>query len=227
MASYLCLQLLLWSDLFSEPASSTPVVQRVNDLSYTTLGISLGYFMTDALMMFKHPSIGNTEMYVHHAVGVVSLIVAMQLHQAHVYVLLLLMSEMTTPCVNLRWYLDKMGLKSSQLYTINGLLLLLIWGIVRVLLFVPFYAHVYQNWVLISQIPQHAVAILLGVPLVLFALNTMWFVKIVKGAYKLVFAGKHSANSSNASNNSLRKQSSQTAVQLQARSSSSSRLHAS
>jgi hypothetical protein len=29
--------------------------------------------------------------------------------------------------------------------------------------------------------------LLLGVPLLLAALNTMWFVKIVRGAYKLVF----------------------------------------
>lgn len=35
--------------------------------------------------------------------------------------------------------------------------------------------------------PLHAIVLLLGVPLLLAALNTMWFVKIVKGAYKLVF----------------------------------------
>lgn len=35
--------------------------------------------------------------------------------------------------------------------------------------------------------PLHAIVLLLGVPLLLWALNTMWFAKIVRGAYKLVF----------------------------------------
>lgn len=89
--------------------------------------------------------------------------------------------------VNLRWYLDKANLKSSKLYTVNGLLLLLVWGVARVVLFIPFYLHVLQNWSSVMQIPVHAAVLLLGVPLLLFALNTMWFVKIVRGAYKLVF----------------------------------------
>lgn len=89
--------------------------------------------------------------------------------------------------VNLRWYLDKANLKGTKLYTLNGLLLLLVWGVARVVLFIPFYVHVIQNWQSVMQIPVHAVVLLLGVPLLLFGLNTMWFVKIVRGAYKLVF----------------------------------------
>jgi hypothetical protein len=49
--------------------------------------------------------------------------------------------------VNLRWWLDKADLKHLRLYTINGLLLLLVWGVARVVLFVPFYVHVAANWV--------------------------------------------------------------------------------
>jgi hypothetical protein len=39
----------------------------------------------------------------------------------------------------------------------------------------------------IKTIPLHACVLLLGVPLLLGVLNFMWFVKIVRGAYKLVF----------------------------------------
>lgn len=49
--------------------------------------------------------------------------------------------------VNLRWWLDKAGLKHLRVYTVNGLLLLLVWGVARVVLFVPFYVHVLANWV--------------------------------------------------------------------------------
>lgn len=49
--------------------------------------------------------------------------------------------------VNLRWWLDKADLRHLRLYTVNGLLLLLVWGVARVVLFVPFYVHVLANWV--------------------------------------------------------------------------------
>ena len=103
------------------------------------------------------------------------------------YLLLVLLSELTTPLVNLRWMLDKAGLRHLQLYTVNGLLLLLAWGVARVALFIPFYLHVLQHWSEIITIPMHAIVLLIGVPALLFVLNTVWFVKIVKGAYKLVF----------------------------------------
>lgn len=87
----------------------------------------------------------------------------------------------------MRWYLDKSDLKATKIYTANGLLLLLVWGVARVVLFFPFYLHVLQNWEYVVQIPVHAAVLLLGVPLLLLVLNTMWFVKIVRGAYKMVF----------------------------------------
>jgi hypothetical protein len=100
--------------------------------------------------------------------------------------MLILLSELTTPFVNLRWWLDKAQLKHLKLYTVNGLMLLLVWGVARVVLFVPFYLHVIQNWSTVKTIPLHALVLLIGVPMLLFGLNTLWFVKIVRGACKLV-----------------------------------------
>eukprot|EP00775_Hariotina_reticulata_P002189 gene2189-2507_t len=125
-------------------------------------------------------------MFVHHGVALLSLLVAAQVRCMHVYLMLVLLSELTTPFVNLRWWLDKAGLKHLKLYTVNGLMLLLVWGVARVVLFVPFYLHVIQNWSTVRNIPLHALVLLVGVPLLLFGLNTLWFVKIVRGACKLV-----------------------------------------
>jgi len=291
-----------------------PLVLRVSATSYAVIGISLGYFLVDAAVVISHPQISTTEMLVHHAVALLSLVVAAQVsgkqpmvscsrlrhvkvrsgpgraaaadpllvalavlllswvyisvlplersrlsglagavllallflqaappaatvggrpccpdvvalrsgsaaaaaaaalahprglpcaaaaagvaaHAAqvrcmHVYLMMVLMSEMTTPFVNLRWLLDKAGLKHLKLYTVNGLMLLLAWGVARVVLFVPFYLHVFQNWATVREIPLHALVLLVGVPLLLFCLNLIWFLKIARGAYKLVTAAK-------------------------------------
>lgn len=46
------------------------------------------------------PDIGTTEMYVHHAVALLSLAVAAQVHCMHVYLMMVLLSELTTPFVS-------------------------------------------------------------------------------------------------------------------------------
>jgi len=62
--------------------------------------------------------------------------------------------------VNLRWWLEKADLKATRLYTINGLLMLLVWGVARVVMFVPFYIHVLANWVsplaVTTSLSQHS-----------------------------------------------------------------------
>uniref|UniRef100_A0A1J3EA97 Uncharacterized protein n=1 Tax=Noccaea caerulescens TaxID=107243 RepID=A0A1J3EA97_NOCCA len=40
---------------------------------------------------------------------------------------MVLISEMTTPEINLRWYLDISGLKQSKSYLINGVAIFLAW----------------------------------------------------------------------------------------------------
>jgi hypothetical protein len=193
LISALCLWALCYSGEFfdsSSSSSSGSVVQHVSELSYAILGISAGYFLVDFGVICWHTEISSKEMYIHHVVSLLSLAIAAQVHSLHVYLLMVLLTETTTPFVNLRWALDRLQLKQLKLYQVNGLLLMLVWGVTRVAMFVPFYLHVLQNLRLIVQEPPHAVAMLLGVPLLLLALNTMWFVKIVRGAYKMMFGAK-------------------------------------
>jgi hypothetical protein len=191
LVSALCLWALCYSsEFFDSGSSSSSVVLHVSELSYAILGISAGYFLVDFGVICWHTEIGSKEMYVHHVVSLLSLAIAAQVHSLHVYLLMVLLTETTTPFVNLRWALDRLQLKHLKLYQVNGLLLMLVWGVARVAIFVPFYLHVLQNLRLIVQEPPHAVAMLLGVPLLLVALNTMWFIKIVKGAYKMMFGTK-------------------------------------
>ncbi|KAF6260839.1 TLC domain-containing protein [Scenedesmus sp. NREL 46B-D3] len=200
LVSVLCLWALCYSREFFDNNSSSSsssssvggsnVVFHVSELSYAILGISGGYFLVDFCVICWHSQIGTREMYIHHVVSLLSLAIAAQVHSLHVYLLMVLLTETTTPFVNLRWALDRLQMKHVKLYHVNGLLLMLVWGVARVGMFVPFYLHVLQNLRFIVQEPPHAVAMLLGVPLLLLGLNTLWFVKIVKGAYKMMFGAK-------------------------------------
>lgn len=78
-------------------------------------------------------------------------------------------------------------MKSSRVYLINGLSLLAAWALGRILFFMLFFVHVYEHQ---HQLPRIALVIrvlLLGIPVLLFMLNLLWFVKILRGARKLLF----------------------------------------
>lgn len=51
---------------------------------------------------------GGPEMLIHHIAAFISVGLASYTKQAHMYTLLLLSTEMTTPFVNARWILDQM-----------------------------------------------------------------------------------------------------------------------
>lgn len=90
----------------------------------------MGYFLTDlAMILWFYPSLGGTEyvsacrfpsilfrlglvidicfflvQLVHHLLSLVALSYAMLTGEAQFYVFLVLLSEATTPGINLRWY---------------------------------------------------------------------------------------------------------------------------
>jgi hypothetical protein len=182
--------------------------------SYAALGLSAGYFAADAVAMALFPPIGSAPMYAHHAVALASLAAALAARAAHAPVLAVLASEATTPFVNVRFWLDRTAASAAAAtttngalasacsgiippqqpqqrgfwYAANGLALALAWFLCREAAFVALFGWLRQAWpeVEAAGLPLYARAMLVGVPVLLLVLNTLWFVKIVKGARKLV-----------------------------------------
>uniref|UniRef100_A0A0A9H9C4 TLC domain-containing protein n=1 Tax=Arundo donax TaxID=35708 RepID=A0A0A9H9C4_ARUDO len=115
--------------------------------------------------------------------------------KAHVYILMVLFTEITTPFVNLRWYLDVAGQKSCNLYLYNGLALFAGWLIARIILFIYLFTHMYFHFDQLKSIFTLGFYSTLMVPSVVAVLNVIWFGKIFKGMVKtLSRKKKHSEN---------------------------------
>jgi hypothetical protein len=99
--SALCIWCLCCSSLTTSGSdnndSALPVVLRSNTGSFTVIGLSGGYFLMDAALLAAVPQLGSREMVVHHTVALLSLAVAAQVATMHVYLLAVLLSELTTP----------------------------------------------------------------------------------------------------------------------------------
>ncbi|PON89689.1 TRAM/LAG1/CLN8 domain containing protein [Trema orientale] len=135
------------TDLYSDDQLAGLVTLQSSPLSTFVLGVSVGYFLTDLGMIFWfYPDLGGLEYVVHHLLSIVSLAYAMLTGEVQLYTYMVLISETTTPGINLRWYLDTVGMKRSRAYVINGVVIFLSWLVARILLFIYLFYHVYLHY---------------------------------------------------------------------------------
>lgn len=179
------LYFVYWSDLFADYHIDGLVTFRSSTLSTFTLGVSVGYFISDlGMILWFYPSLGGLEYIVHHSLSGVAVAYSMFSGEGQLYTYMVLISEVTTPEINLRWFLDTAGLKRSNAYLINGIVIFFAWLVARILLFVYMFYHVYLHYDQVIQMHIFGYFLVFVVPSVLAALNLMWFGKILKGVRK-------------------------------------------
>ncbi|VVB12394.1 unnamed protein product [Arabis nemorensis] len=185
--SFMALYFVFFADLFSDQRMLHQglMVFRSSPLSNFGLGISIGYFIADLAMIFWYfPSLGGSEYIFHHCLSGIGVAYSLFTGEAQLYTYMVLISELTTPEINLRWYLDIAGLKRSKAYLINGVAIFLAWLIARILLFIYMFYHVYIHYDQVVQMHTFGYLLVFVVPISLSIMNLMWFGKIVKGLKK-------------------------------------------
>ncbi|KAB2029238.1 hypothetical protein ERO13_D05G146300v2 [Gossypium hirsutum] len=147
--------------------------------------VSLGYFFSDlAMTLWQYPALGGIEYVIHHLLSGTAVAYSMFTGEAQLYTYMVLISEVTTPEIHLRWYLDTAGMKRSTAYLINGVVIFIGWLIARVLLFGYMFYHVYLHYDQVIKMHAFGFVLVFGVPSALGILNLMWFGKIIKGLAK-------------------------------------------
>jgi len=98
----------------------------------------------------------------------------------------LMMGEMSTPCVNLRWFLAVLDMKSTQLYAWNGNLMAVLFFVFRVVVFGVGLVHLFglrELW-MAEDVP-YGLRIVFGLLVGAYGLNLYWFNLVLKGVLKL------------------------------------------
>ncbi|XP_044509232.1 TLC domain-containing protein 4-B-like isoform X1 [Mangifera indica] len=176
---------VFWSDLFSDQQLDGLVIFRNSPLSTFALGVSVGYFLADlGMILWLYPLLGGMEYVIHHSLSGIAVAYSMFSGEGQLYTYMILISEVTTPEINMRWYLDTAGMKRSNAYLINGVVIFFTWLIARILLFFYIFNHVYLHYDEVMQMHAMGCLLVLVVPSALGIMNLMWFTKIVKGLKK-------------------------------------------
>ncbi|KAK7316679.1 hypothetical protein RJT34_00318 [Clitoria ternatea] len=181
----MALYLVFCSNLFSGKQYTEPITVRSSTLSTFVLGVSVGYFIADiGMICWYFPCLGGYEYVIHHLLSLVAVAYSMLSGEGQLYTFMVLISETTTPGINLRWYLDTAGMKRSKAYLINGVVIFIAWLVARILLFIYMFYHVYLHFDQVEQMQNFGQILVLVVPLVLSVMNLVWFAKIIKGLRK-------------------------------------------
>lgn len=163
---------------------SSPESSRANRvfLSY------LAYDLTNVLYWRKRWS-GWKATAIHHAMGLACWTTIETRGVAHVLGITAILTEITTPFVNTRWFLAETGLKKSVLYMVNGLVMTLLWFVFRILLFIWLGFRLYAMRFALFAIPPDQSNVIELSFVIGFTLQVFWFRKIAKGAYKTLAGG--------------------------------------
>ncbi|KAG0006744.1 hypothetical protein BGZ80_005153 [Entomortierella chlamydospora] len=96
-----------------------------------------------------------------------------------------LMFELSTPFLNIHWFMDKLGMTGTTYQLINGIILLLLFLCVRIMFGIYMSYQTYQTAMLvIDQIPWHLIIVYSLANVVLNSLNIYWFYKMIESLMK-------------------------------------------
>lgn len=156
-----------------------------SDATLNILAISIAYFIYDLFLCLLNPVIRSKSTLLHHVMALGSVGSALLFHVCVYQLGFFLLTEITTPCVNQRYFFDKSNMKTSVWNVVNGLGMWLgflvfrvyyaTWGIARGLIW---------SWDEFHAYPWPLEALFLGIYGLITVLNSFWFYRISMGLVK-------------------------------------------
>lgn len=139
---------------------------------------------------------GWKEMLLHHVLAILTWTLMEINDMGHVFGMCGVIMEATTPFVNQRWFFAVSGTpKSGYLYIMNGLIITVLWFLLRILLFFWLGVRLYFMREQVLSMHWAVSSLLLFSWAGGFALQILWFRKILKGALKAVGIGGSGSSS--------------------------------
>lgn len=159
----------------------------VNSASVVSLHITMGYVLGDTLICLVDPYLrGAYSTLLHHLAMIAGILMCLHFQLFYFFVIYRLIAEFSTPFVNWRAILYEMGEKESRQYAVAALGMVISFFLCRVLV-IPW--HNYALFSTLLSAEASTVLLILKIYMVLNfilfdILNTFWFYKMLKGAYR-------------------------------------------
>ncbi len=158
-----------------------------------TAAILFGYILQDFFPMLLQLREGNDDawiMVLHHIVAMLSFLVAYN-NKFQRFAIPVALTEITSPSVQLRYFLYVSDMTDTTLYVVNGAVMVILWMWLRVYNLGECWLVLWNNWEQVApdivnpfDTKVIIVSFVLG-----YAMQLFWGYKILKGAWKLFTKG--------------------------------------
>ncbi|XP_035688105.1 TLC domain-containing protein 4-B-like [Branchiostoma floridae] len=153
--------------------------------------ISLGYTAADTLMMAIYAPLQDWKIVLHHSIsmwGCHNIIAGPTLQY---FANMVFLTELSTPFVNMRLILHTLGHRRSLQYKVNGLAMLLVFFLCRVVTIpIHFRAIPHMKTGEVYKLGTGALINISVLTPTMCVLNIFWFIKMCKGAYRVLYVPK-------------------------------------
>lgn len=159
-------------------------------LAKVNVAIASGYLISDLLVITRHWDVlGDKFFVIHHCASLYAFFLVLRYGVLQYVSNFRLLAELSSPCVNQRWFLE--ALQYSKLSTanvLNGLLMTLAFFVVRILPIPSFYGYMLS---VVGTEPYARLGLLIQCSwvvscVVLDVMNVLWMVKIAKGCFRVL-----------------------------------------
>ncbi|XP_028919351.1 TLC domain-containing protein 4 [Ornithorhynchus anatinus] len=185
VVGFFCLYILV----FDEPTKADPLW---GDPSVVKLNIAItsGYLISDLLLLiFYWKAIGDKFYVLHHVAALYAYYFVLVQGKLAYMGNFRLLAEFSTPFVNQRWFFEVLKYpKASKANIINGILMTVVFFIVRIAVIPSFYGYILAAFgtEAYNRLGFGAQSAWIGSSAVLDVMNVMWMVKITKGCFKVI-----------------------------------------
>lgn len=152
--------------------------------------ILLGYFLYDLILCLSYKQLRTVGTLFHHCLGLFYYTVVNVSGHAQYLAMLWLASELTTPFVNMRWFLFVMKKTDTTLYLVNGMLMtlgFLLWRVIYIPGSALYTLYYFSDHIKLTA-PYVQPLIPISMPSITI-LNAYWTYLMIKGILKFIKPG--------------------------------------
>ncbi|XP_032343026.1 TLC domain-containing protein 4 isoform X2 [Camelus ferus] len=175
--------------LFDEATIADPL-WGISSPVQVNIAISTGYLISDLLILILYwKVIGDKYFIIHHCTALCAYYFVLRYGVLAYIGNFRLLAELSSPFVNQRWFFEALKYpKFSRANVINGILMTVVFFVVRIVSIPPLYAYIYsvlgtEAYLRLGVLVQFT---WISSCLVLDVMNVMWMIKISKGCIKVI-----------------------------------------
>jgi len=165
-----------------------PVFTVYNEDAITYACVSAGYFIADFILCVVQVEEQGFQFVIHAITGLSGCVFCLIYGEGLLYLMLLMLFEVSTPFLHLMWWLGEYGFKQTLIYNVNGMLLATSFTWFRLVIGTPVLLKMVYELHTPPEMYRHGLpmrTVFTLAPLAMETLNVLWGFKLWLGILKI------------------------------------------